>query len=272
MKYSEFKFDKKLLTCPACFASNIEDYIISISDDHGIQGFNNSKCGSCGTIFTNPRPSNLSMGDFYNDFGSSDEEFIEPSLNYYLNPKRKAEMEKNYLLPLLRYKNAGKLLDFGAGTGWFMKMCQDKGFDVFGIEYMEKVVEAGVQKLDLKNRLVQGSEDNLLDGNKFDIIIANNNIEHLSDPYDFTIKAINALNKNGLLVYTYPCADSYMFKLLEKYSYYFMNPYHLTHFTQNGIRNMLERAGFSDISFELQKESYYWSHGIPMCQGSCRLN
>ena len=41
-----------------------------------------------------------------------------------------------------------------------------------------------------------------------------------------------------------------------------MNPYHLTHFTKQGIQVMLERAGFTGISFELQKESYYWSHGI----------
>lgn len=261
MEYSEFKFDETLSKCPACDSAEVGVYLYSVDDDYGVEGFCNSKCDNCGTIFTNPRPTKASLDNFYDELPDSNEKFLSASLNYYLNPERKKQMYENYLKPLLEYRKSGKLLDFGAGTGWFMKLAEDNGFEVSGIEYVRKAVEAGRQRFGLTG-LVQGCEDSLPKQMTYDLIIANNNIEHLREPYSFTKKAFGALQENGLLVVTYPCADSYMFKILEKYSYYFMNPYHLTHFTKKGIEVLLERAGFTKISFELQRESYYWSHGI----------
>lgn len=261
MKHSEFNFDIKLLKCPACDSSCLGDYVHSIDDDYGIEGFENSKCDNCGTIFTNPRPTKEQLDYFYDGFPDSNGKFLSSSLNYYLNPERKKQMYENYLKPLLEYRKSGKLLDFGAGTGWFMKLAEDAGFEVSGIEFMSKAVEAGVKHFGLTG-LVQGCEDSLPKQQTYDIIIANNNIEHLVDPYNFSKRVFAALKDNGLLVYTYPSADSYMFNLLGKYSYYFMNPYHLTHFTNKGIKVLVERTGFTNVSFEPQKESYYWSHGI----------
>ena len=101
MKHSEFKFDEKLTKCPACYSAHVGDYLRSLDDDYGIKGFCNSKCDKCGTIFTNPRPSKASLGNFYDRLLDSNEQFLTASLNYYLNPERKKQMNENYLKPLL---------------------------------------------------------------------------------------------------------------------------------------------------------------------------
>jgi len=247
--------------CIACGSFDIEDSIVSKNDDYSVEGFKSKLCLRCGTNYIFPRPSKSEINEFYSVKDSNDHKHTDSSLNYYLNKKRASERRRDFLAPLLQVKPDGKLLDFGASTGWFVKMAQDVGYDAHGIDVMKRNVEVGRDRLGLTT-LAVGDEDSIPTSATYDIITANNTIEHLIDPLEFLIRCKNALNENGYICLAYPDAGSFMYRYLKEYSYYYMPPYHLTHFTEDGIEYILKRAGFDSVLQYQHYEGYYFGHGL----------
>lgn len=261
MRLEEFEFSEKIVGCPACSAKRCEFAFSSVDDDWSIAGFPLDHCLECGTHFVNPRPTDASLGRFYSGIPDSRSSYLESSARYYLNPKRREEMKKDYLDPLLRKTRSGHLLDFAACTGWFMRLCQDYGFTADGLEFNHKAVETGQTLLGLTT-LRQGDHTNLTDSDKYDVLVGHAIIEHLTDPEAFLTRALNSLKPGGLLYLSYPTCDTPMFTLFREFGYYIMAPYHLTHFSTRGMRSLVTRVGFTDVEFERVKESGMWGHAI----------
>ncbi|MBL4803066.1 MAG: class I SAM-dependent methyltransferase [Emcibacter sp.] len=191
----------------------------------------------------------------------NDDRFIEASLNYYRDPVRSAARRKDYLAPIMSILPRGKLLELGAASGWFIRMASDVGYDAHGIELMPRAIEAGIKELGVSN-LRQGTENDIPDEPTFDIIVANNTIEHLIDPELFINKCKAALNNEGIVCFIFPDANSFMAQHLKEYSYYNMPPYHLTHFTEKGMTSLLDVCGFDVELFHEHDEGFYFGHGL----------
>lgn len=249
------------MSCIACCSNNLEKAHISVDDDYSMAGFQSLFCVDCGTYFIDPRPTSNEITQYYENMNQTDDHFVEASLNYYRNPARAAARKKDYLDPILKIASSGKLLDYGAASGWFVKLASDAGFDSYGIELMPRLVEIGNRDLAPIN-LVQGSEEDIPNVPTYDIIVANNTIEHLIDPEIFINNCSMALNDAGLVCYTFPDGDSFMHDYLREFSYYNMPPYHLTHFTENGISKLLDRCGFEVEVFHQHDEAFYFGHGL----------
>lgn len=261
-KKSDFRFGAPQEHCVACRGQRLEAGPDSVADDHSLCDFKTARCLNCRTVFVNPRPVEPDLHTFYQQIGAdSQTRFIEASLKYYRDPARASAMRQSYLAPLLKRRPAGKLLDFGCGAGWFVKLASDVGYDAHGLDHMALAVETGRRELGLTTLSV-GNEDTLASEASYDIIVCNNLIEHLIDPASFVRRCAQGLRPGGLLMLSFPCADSFMFKMLAQHSYFFMAPYHLTHFTRSGMTDMLESAAFDDVEFESIKESFRWGHGL----------
>ncbi|MEM8985459.1 MAG: class I SAM-dependent methyltransferase [Pseudomonadota bacterium] len=262
MTHKDFDFDAELDACPACGGKVLRPAPVSLDDDWSLAGFKASKCVSCRTVFFNPRPLTKALGAFYAAIDKGDPRgFIEASLRYYRDPARAAARRREYLAPLLRRRASGALLDFGCGAGWFAKMAEDAGFEAHGLEQMPEAAAAAREELGLVN-VRTGGEGELPAEPTYDVIVANNVIEHMLDPADFAGKCFAALKPGGLLMYNFPCADSYMFEALGAHNYYYMAPYHLTHFTREGMSRMLSALGYENIAYESQPEAYYWGKSL----------
>ena len=257
-----FSFADIAGNCLACGSDALQSWDDTVEHELAVGGFRNSKCLGCGTVFTNPRPDRKSLSGFYETFeGHDDQAFVKASLRYYSDPGRRAARHKDYLAPLLARKQSGRLLDFGCGAGWFAAMARDEGFEVDGIEQMPAAVEAAQKELGLST-VRQGDEDALPETPTYDVIVCNNLIEHVTDPLDFARKVRASLKPGGLWMVNFPSADSAMFKSFGAHSYYFMTPYHLTHFTRSGFSAMMARAGFQNTEYDLQSEAFYWMKGF----------
>lgn len=259
---SDFSFAAPRTTCVACGGERLERGPDSVADAHCLAGFETARCLDCRSVFVNPRPSAASLHSFYQQIGAdSQTRFIDASLKYYRDPARASAMRQSYLAPLLKRRPAGTLLDFGCGAGWFVKLASDVGYEAHGLDHMQVAVETGRRELGLTTLSV-GDEAALPREPVYDIIVCNNLIEHLVDPAGFIARCTQALRPGGLLMLSFPCADSAMFRILAQHSYFFMAPYHLTHFTRAGMKHMLETEGLDAVEFESIRESFRWGHGL----------
>ena len=188
MRFEDFQFVPRLRACPACESEDIGYAFNSLDDDWSIGGFSIDQCRSCQSHFVNPQPDGESLRAFYEYLLEKNPRYVAASLNYYKNPSRRAEQKAHYLDPLLKFVTGGRLLDFGAGAGWFMRMAEDVGFVVEGIDYLDAAVVAGRTELGL-TELRRGNEEAITSEPVYDVIVSNANIEHLIDPLSFARRA-----------------------------------------------------------------------------------
>src|SRR3989338_11210298 len=124
--------DHKIIACPLCGAKEYRDIY---QTDFRIWTQGNREwrahqvvCAGCGLIYTNPRPSEEALKDFYDAylrFGEISEYFREKQIDFLCAR-----------LPHV----GGKLLDVGAFDGSFLSLAKQRGFQVHGIEPTEEGV------------------------------------------------------------------------------------------------------------------------------------
>src|SRR3954468_4044989 len=109
-----------LENCPVCSKSsfsnylNVEDYTVSHRE------FTIQQCNSCYFLFTNPRPDEASIGDYYQsqDYISHTDAATDLMSRIYKSVRNYTVNEKVKLINELSPRK-GKLLDVGCGTGNF---------------------------------------------------------------------------------------------------------------------------------------------------------
>ena len=86
----------------------------------------------------------------------------------------------------------------------------------------------------------------ILDGRRFDTVIAGELIEHLERPYDFLRSIRDVLRVNGRLVLSTPNPIGFPTLLLEatRSTRWFYTAEHTYYFTPRWVRRMLERTGY----------------------------
>ena len=146
-----------------------------------------------------------------------------------------------------RYIKGRNVLDFGYGTGWFIKKLTKEGFNVTGIEFL------GSRKIQKKKNAILISLDSVKDlsnlsfEEKFDTIIASEVLEHLSkDEIDGTLKFFRKwLKEGGRLIVTVPYKENIEEKILCPYCLGWFHPWLRKQcFDENNIRKLLKKYGF----------------------------
>ena len=171
------------------------------------------------------------------------------------------QVVKNYtlkqkLLLLNSFKLSSKsVLDFGAGTGDFLKVCKNNNWEVLGIEPSLEARENAAKKgIYLK--------ENLLDvGNKkFDVITLWHVLEHVENLKN-TIKFLKGLFlPGGRIVVAVPNYKSYDAEFYKEYWAAYDVPRHLWHFSQKAIRKLfLEAEMVVEETLPMKFDSYYVS-------------
>ena len=101
----------------------------------------------------------------------------------------------------------GKILDVGCGSGSLLKVCQENGWEVFGLDPSESAAITAKEKYDLE--ITRDSFENFDSDIKFDCV-SFIGLEHLAEPMEGLSKAKKILNPGGLILFHSPSADCFL--------------------------------------------------------------
>lgn len=250
--------------CPACLSERTAFAFASKQGDYSREGFHYHGCEVCGSYFLHPLPNQRQILDFYSS-GELGRSPNRPQIGWadkHLAPERFAQDHEQYMVPLLRHKRQGRLLDFGCGAGWFTHHASSNGFDALGLDFTQAAVERAREVF--QGRFDVGDVDLLetLTDASYDVFAALGIVEHLPHPGQLLDQARRLLADDGVLMVFVPTVDSLQFRLLGKDYYWFMAPYHIHLFSQMGISQLLARHGFRVLDKLEVAHSWYWTKPI----------
>lgn len=181
-----------------------------------------------------------------------------------------ANYYQNLRLEMLPYipKSAKNILELGCGEGMFGSYLRENlGAKVVGIEIESKFATKAKKNLD---KIYIGDAETIikkLPAKSFDVIVANDVLEHMVDPYSVLKEAKRILKKNGVVVSSIPNMRNYhvLHKLVRQGQWEYeesgiLDRTHLRFFTQKSIRNMYERLGYEVV----QHEGIFEDNNLPM--------
>jgi 2-polyprenyl-3-methyl-5-hydroxy-6-metoxy-1,4-benzoquinol methylase len=188
-------------------------------------------------LITHPQPSLENLGKYYES-----EDYISHTDNkrslfekLYHFIKSIALKNKLNLINSLQ-PNKGIILDIGAGTGEFLSVAKNDGWQTIGVEPSDKA------KAIAKNKGVSFVEETSeLENHSFDVISMWHVLEHVPD-LDKQIKELKRLLKpKGTLIIAVPNFKSFDAKHYGKFWAAYDVPIHFWHFSKTAIKLIFEK-------------------------------
>jgi 2-polyprenyl-3-methyl-5-hydroxy-6-metoxy-1,4-benzoquinol methylase len=163
-----------------------------------------------------------------------------------------AEVASKRLDLLKPYCSGGRLLDLGCAGGHFLATARERGFEVMGVEYNPSMAAFARENYGLQ--VLQGDVMKLDIPGTFDVIHAEDVVEHLEDPLAVLNKMKALLRPGGLLIIDGPLERqpnpslallelNFKLRNVEDPE---MSPAHIWQFTLSSQRGLLKRAGFRE--------------------------
>lgn len=178
----------------------------------------------------------------------------EEASYYTMAFKTRAEIEGEwgfrwrYVLRVLkRYMAAPRLLDVGAGNGYFVHLARSEfGMNAEGLEI--SAAEADFARDTFGVELLRGDLSVVRD--RYDVITSFNVLEHVKQPTGLLEQMSERLAPGGLIVVTTPNPSCIHRRLrgLNKWNMV-CPPHHINLFTRAGLQEMLSRQGFDVLEY-----------------------
>ena len=207
-------------------------------------------------VFTNPIPTPEDLSTYYEspDYLSHTANRKSPSAMVY-RFLRNINLRYKYRL-VSRFKQPGKALDIGQGTGEFLHYLKQRNWDVKGIEPNESARKFAKENYDID---VFGEEElKVLPRESFDLISLWHVLEHVPDLHGRMDDIARLISKNGILIIAVPNLDSPDFAYYREKWAALDVPRHLYHFTPESMTRLLELSGFQLMdTYPLSMDAYY---------------
>jgi SAM-dependent methyltransferase len=250
------------VSCPACDEPvGAEPALRGRDRLHGLPGvFDVHLCPSCGSGVTAPPMPASELGRFYPpDYGA----YALPA-NAALRVAATALFRLRYRralqripLRVLRDRPPGRLLDVGSGRGDLGVVARELGWEPTGLEPSpEAAATARVRGVPTE---VGTLETATLDP-PYDVVLFQHSLEHVADPLADLVRAHSLLAGGGAVVVTVPNFGSWQARRFAEAWFHLDVPRHRFHFTDTGLRRVLERAGFDEVSISTSTSA----DGLPM--------
>ena len=215
-------------TCPLCDFRPVSPAPVQPDPPFGIQ-----QCGKCGIVFLSPRPPIDDMKAYY-------DEYYEGQDQRNARQERRAE---RHVRRLMRFAGKpGRLLDVGAGDGYFLNAARNAGWQVEGLELSEPRVSHAREWFKLELRSVDLMQAPF-EPHSFDALSMFQLIEHVHDPRAIFRKARELLRPGGLMLLSTPNVLAYARKDRDVNSWRI--PRHLFFFSPRTLVRSVEAEGFT---------------------------
>ena len=212
-------------SCPACnseYFSSLKRY----------ENEKLSKCQNCHLVFTLKTPSEDELGSHYEQYSRND--FLSP-----ITVSRYNEL----LTKFEPFKDKGRILDIGCGSGYFLDQAKKSDWLVHGSEFTDDAVDICENK---GIKMHKGSLESIDFGDlKFDVITSFEVLEHLNNPQIHIQKISSLLRKGGLLYLTTPNFNSFNSRYLKERWNVISYPEHLCYYNNKSLHELLVKNGFN---------------------------
>lgn len=189
------------------------------------------KCSRCALVFSLDIPSDRDLEAHYEGYGRND----------YLSPitiKRYNELLDQFE----PYRKTNRILDVGAGIGYFLEVAKKRGWIVYGTEYTDEAVKICSKKgIKMQKGELSGK---MFAKESFDVITSFEVIEHLSHPGDHIRMLKSFLRQYGAMYITTPNFNSLLRQYLGQKWNVIAYPEHLSYFTRKSLQYLLRTHGF----------------------------
>lgn len=223
----------------------------------------------CGMVYVDPRPDGPTLGAMYDDADYYTDGYnlgVETE-NYFA---RKDELIAQYGATVAQYEREtgiaqGTLFELGSAGGFFLEAARRRGWAVQGVELSPPAAEYSVRELGLP--VFRGLlEDAPFRPGSIDVALADNVLEHTTDPLGVLVKLRDLLRPGGALIVICPSyVNSPYFRLMLAAQRLVPRallgaqtlkllkfdgadngfPYHILEFDLTALRTLCERAGFA---------------------------
>lgn len=186
-------------------------------------------------LVTHPEPTQASLSKYYQSDGYISHTDQKKGIVAYLYQciKKHSLSNKHRLITNLN-KGEGRLLDIGAGTGDFLKIAKNKGWQIDGVE-----PDLGARALAAAKQVSLRSSIDDVVNETFDVVSLWHVLEHMSN-LDETIKRIESfVRPGGYLIIAVPNFRSFDAKHYGSFWAAFDVPRHLWHFSRRSLERIV---------------------------------
>jgi len=188
-------------------------------------------------LITAPQPSLENLGKYYESVDYISHTDSKRSLfeKAYQFVKSIALKKKLNLINSLQM-NKGSILDIGAGTGDFLLIAKQNGWETVGVEPSEKAKSIAKKK---GVSFVEATSE--LDDRAFDVISMWHVLEHVPNLENQITELKRLLKPNGTLIIAVPNFKSFDAKYYGKFWAAYDVPIHFWHFSKTAIGKIFEK-------------------------------
>jgi len=235
--------------CPNCAGHDNTRYVQKrINERH----YDIVQCQRCGLLHLLDMPTADELTAFYNSpdyFEGSDRGYTG---NYL---RQRASIEHDSLRRLSQIEHEvsrmavdpeRRILDIGCAAGFFLSVAQSRGWSVHGIELSHEMALHACQLLGVD---IQDTFDpNVFAAGSFTAITLWEVIEHLTDPLTTLRHVYGLLRPGGMIALSTPNTGHWHAQRKPEWWSEFKPPAHVVYFTEATLRDMLARAGFTQVA------------------------
>jgi SAM-dependent methyltransferase len=213
----------------------------TVAEGNGLRAV---ECWRCGYVHLLPKPDEEELERLYRD------EYYQAHNAGWFEKERREQWywRRVYWARLRQFGQSDilayipRVLDWGAGCGWFVKTAQEWGSDATGYEPSSEATdyafnELGVALFSVYPRSV------LRDFVHLSLVL-----EHVHDPDALLAQIFNVLRPGGVLCAIVPNEfNPLQQELARRTGYTPLHPHHVNYLTPDSLERMVERAGFEVV-------------------------
>ena len=225
--------------CPACGTSDWHHYLSCKDYTVSHETFNLKECRTCSLVVTSPRPLNDNLGKYYlsEDYISHTDKPASLLDRIYVFARSFA-LKWKIMIITQELQGRKNLLDYGCGTGNFLKAAHHAGWTIAGVE-PSPIARTAAQRN--TGAAIAQSLDDLKDS--FSVITLWHVLEHVPDLNETLVKLKSLLEETGTLFIAVPNHASYDGQRYKSIWAGYDVPRHLWHFTPDNMKILVSKHG-----------------------------